>query len=334
MALPVIDKKRRYLEFEKSLAELDAQIAQLKSLKLEGRVDVSNEIKTLELKSQKLLKEIFANLTPYQKVQLSRHPDRPTCLDYIEMIFEDFIEFHGDRNFMDDRSIVAGIADLSGKPVIAVGHQKGRNTQENLTRNFGMPKPEGYRKALRVMRMAERWHLPLITLIDTPGAYPGIEAEERGQAEAIAKNIIMMSDLKAPIVSVILGEGGSGGALAIAVADRLMMFEYSIYSVISPEGCAAITWKDGSFASKAAEALQLTAEGVQKARVADKIIKEPLGGAHRDPSLAASALKSAIESELKALSALSTEQLLEQRYKKYRNLGVFNSPSESKEVTA
>jgi acetyl-CoA carboxylase carboxyl transferase subunit alpha len=228
---------------------------------------------------------------------------------------------------MDDRSIVGGLADFKGTSVMVIGHQKGRTTQENMARNFGMPKPEGYRKALRLMRLAERWHLPVITLIDTPGAYPGIEAEERGQAEAIAKNIITMSDLKVPIIAVILGEGGSGGALAIAVADRVLMFEYSTYSVISPEGCAAITWKDGSFASRAADALQLTAEGVLKARVADRIIKEPLGGAHREPSTAALSLQNALQKELQDLRVLKPDELLTKRYKKYRDLGEYAGAS-------
>jgi len=316
-------KKRRYLEFERPLAELDTQITQLKGLRLQSNVDVSAEIQTLEAKAAQILKELFSNLQPYQIVQISRHPDRPTALDYFELIFDDFLELHGDRHILEDRSIVGGLASIDGHSVLVLAHQKGRTTQENVQRNFGMPKPEGYRKALRLMKLAERFELPIITLIDTPGAYPGIEAEERGQAFAIAENILEMTDLKVPILSVILGEGGSGGALALAVADRMLMLEYTTYSVISPEGCAAITWKDSSFASKAAEALRLTAKEIQKAKVADSIIEEPLGGAHRDPHLAAEKLKTALVTELRSLKEMSVDQILKNRYARYRGLGVF-----------
>ncbi len=316
-------KKRRYLDFERPLQDLDSQIEQLKNLKLQGELSVLNEIKSLEQKSHELLQTLFTQLTPYQIVQLARHPDRPTFLDYVDIVFDDFFEMSGDRAFMDDKSIVGGLASLSNQPVMVVGHQKGRNTQDNVVRNFGMPKPEGYRKALRLMKLAEQWRIPLITFIDTPGAFPGIEAEERGQAEAIARNIIEMTDLKTPILSVILGEGGSGGALAIAVADKLLMMQYSIYSVISPEGCAAITWKDGSYASRAAECLQLTAEKILQNKVADRIISEPLGGAHRDPLVAGLKLKEALETELKELKQSRTGELCNLRYAKYRQFGHF-----------
>lgn len=318
-----ISKKRRYLEFEKPLSELDAQITQLKSLRLQSNVDVSAEIQTLEAKADQLLKEIFSNLDPYQVVQISRHPDRPTAFEYIDLIFDDFIELHGDRHILEDKAILGGLASIDGKSVLVLAHQKGRTTQENMQRNFGMPKPEGYRKALRLMRLAERFKLPVITFIDTPGAYPGIEAEERGQALAIAENILEMTDLKTPILSVVLGEGGSGGALALAVADRLLMFEYTTYSVISPEGCAAITWKDASFASKAAENLRLTARQIHKAKVADGIIEEPLGGSHRDPHAAAEKLKTALVTELRNLIEMTQTDLLKKRYDRYRALGVF-----------
>jgi acetyl-CoA carboxylase carboxyl transferase subunit alpha len=319
------NRKRRYLEFERPLQDLDSQVEQLKNLKLQGQVDVSAEIKALEKKSEELLKSIFTSLTPYEVVQLARHPDRPTALEYIEIIFSDFFELCGDRNFMEDKSIVGGLASLGDLPVMVVAHQKGRTTQENMLRNFGMPRPEGYRKALRLMKLAEQWKIPLITLVDTPGAYPGIEAEERGQAEAIAENILCMTDLKVPIVTVILGEGGSGGALAIAVSDRLLMMQYSIYSVISPEGCAAITWKDGSFASKAAEALQLTASDIVKTKVADAWIPEPLGGAHRDPLSTGLSIKDSLIRELSDLQKFSDVDLVQRRYNRFRNLGRFQT---------
>jgi len=309
-------KRRRYLEFEKPLQDLDAQIQQLKNLRLQGSVDVSSEIRALEAKSGELLESVCNSLTPYQIVQLARHPDRPT-----QFLFQDFVEFHGDRTFMDDSSIVGGIGGLDGVSCMILAHQKGRSTQENMQRNFGMPRPEGYRKAMRLMELAERFRLPLICLIDTPGAYPGIEAEERGQAQAIAESILKLTDLKTPIISVILGEGGSGGALALAVADKLLMLQYSIYSVISPEGCAAITWKDGAYASQAAEALRLTAKEILKAKVADRIVPEPLGGAHRDVYHAATQLKSAIQEELKSLSNQRLEDLIQKRFEKFRVLG-------------
>jgi acetyl-CoA carboxylase carboxyl transferase subunit alpha len=322
-------RKRRYLEFERPLQELDSQVEQLKNLKLQGHVDVTNEIKALEKKSEDLLNTLFAALTPYQVVQMARHPDRPSALDYISIIFDDFFELAGDRKFMEDKSIVGGLASFSGRPVMLIAQQKGKTTQENMVRNFGMPRPEGYRKAFRLMQLAEQWKIPLVTFIDTPGAYPGIEAEERGQAQAIAENILTMTDLKVPIVSVILGEGGSGGALAIAVADRLLMMQYSIYSVISPEGCAAITWKDGSFASKAAEALQITSADIVKAEVADAVVAEPLGGAHRDALATGLKLKEVLDRELTELEKMSTEERVARRYLRFRKLGPFTRQSEN-----
>ncbi len=316
-------KKKRYLDFESPLQELDHQISQLKGLKLQGQVDVSREIHALEAKAADFLKTTYESLKPYQVVQLSRHPDRPTALDYIEMMFDDFIPLQGDRSFMDDKALVCGLASLKGRAVAVIGHQKGRSTQENMQRNFGMPKPEGYRKAFRIMKLAERFNLPLITLVDTPGAYPGIEAEERGQAVAIAENIMLMTSLRVPILSVILGEGGSGGALAVAVCDRLLMFQYTTYSVISPEGCASIIWKDAAFASKAAEALKITAQEIQKIGIADEIVPEPLGGAHRDPLSAGGALAVALDKRLAELSQVPIDDLLKQRYDRYRKIGAY-----------
>lgn len=312
--------KRRYLPFEQPLQELDQQIAQLKSMTLTTQVDVGSEIKALEEKSKTLLGEIYSHLSPYQIVQISRHPNRPTALDYIDFIFEDFIPLHGDRGLLEDRAIVGGLAQLEGRPLMILANQKGKNTSENMLRNFGMPRPEGYRKAKRLMTMAERFGLPIVTLIDTPGAYPGLEAEERGQALAIADNIISMTDLRTPIVSVVLGEGGSGGALAMAVADRLLMLEFSTYSVISPEGCAAITWKDAAFAADAADALKLTSKEILKSKVADQIIPEPLGGAHRDFQEMAQRLKEVLASELRSLGAKPKDVLIEERYQRYRAL--------------
>lgn len=314
-------EKRRYLEFEQPLAELDAQIEHLKHFKLQGQVDVTSEIRALEAKSCTLLKSIFSSLTPYQIVQLSRHVNRPSTLHYIDFLFDDFIELQGDRTFLEDPAMVGGLASFEGQTIMVIGHRKGRNVQENMMRNFGMPRPEGYRKAYRLMKLAERWKLPLITFIDTPGAYPGIDAEERGQAVAIAENIILMTHLKIPILSVILGEGGSGGALAIGVADRLLMFQYSTYSVISPEGCAAITWKDGSYAPQAAEALCLTSDEILKTKVTDRVISEPLGGTHRDPWEASRLLATTLKEELENIMKIPIDQLLQKRYERYRSLG-------------
>lgn len=318
-------ERRRYLDFEQSLADLDEQISKLKSLDFKAELNLSAEIRRLEEKSKALLTQIFKDLKAYQIVQLSRHPDRPNLSDYIRVLCDEFHELHGDRAFRDDPSVVGGLARIEGKPLMIIGHHKGKNTQENMTRNFGMPRPEGYRKALRLMELAERWKLPLVTFIDTPGAYPGIDAEERGQAEAIAKNIFRMAGLKIPIISVVLGEGGSGGALALAVCDRLLMFQYSIYSVISPEGCAAITWKDGSFAAQAAEALKLTAPQILELGIADRIIEEPLGGAHRDSFQAAQNLKSALLEELDLVQKIPDSKRLDRRYERYRKMGSFQT---------
>lgn len=316
-------ERRRYLEFEQDLAALDEQIKKLKGLKMNQNVDITTEIRTLEEKSNEILKSVCEALTPHQQVQLSRHPDRPTCLDYIGMLFEDFVELSGDRCFGEDASLVAGLARFEGQSVLVMGHQKGRNTNENLKRNFGMARPEAYRKALRLMEMAERWKLPIFTFVDTPGAYPGLDAEERGQSEAIAHNVLRMSNLKVPIITTIIGEGGSGGALAIAICDRLLMLEYTIYSVISPEGCASITWKDAKFAADAAKALQVTARSIHERSFCDQIVKEPLGGAHREPIQAAASLKTILQAELKALQKLKVSELLDLRYEKYRQISSF-----------
>lgn len=317
--------RRRYLEFEQPLAELDSQLSKLKDVRIQSNVDISSEIRRIEEKSAEMLKEIFAGLNSYQVVQLSRHPDRPNAKDYVNFVFDDFIELRGDRSFRDDQAIFGGLATFEGQSLMLIAHHKGKNTQENMQRNFGMPKPEGYRKALRLMKQAEAWKLPVVTFVDTPGAYPGLDAEERGQAEAIARNIFEMTGLRCPIISMIIGEGGSGGALAIAVADRVLMFEFATYSVISPEGCAAITWKDGSQASRAAEALKLGSKSVQELGVATGIIPEPLGGAHRDPRKAAESIRSKLSEELKSLRSMDIDELLEKRYDRYRKIGTWSA---------
>jgi len=327
-------ERRRYLEFESPLADLDEQIAKLKDLKLQGDVDISSEIRRLEAKANSLLKKICSKLTAYQKVQISRHPDRPSSLEYIELVFDQFVELHGDRKFRDDPAIIGGLAELGGQSLMFIGHQKGSNTKENLKRNFGMPRPEGYRKALRLMELAERWRLPILTFIDTPGAYPGLDAEEHGQAEAIAHNIMRMSGLKTPIICVIIGEGGSGGALAIAVGDQVLMMEYATYSVISPEGCAAITWKDGKYAADAAEALCLTAYQTKKLQVVDEIIQESLGGAHRDPYASAKNLKQSILHQLDELTKIEPEKLLEKRCERFRRIGAIREIESKKRKTS
>lgn len=309
-----------YLEFEKPLAELEAKIGELRDFSTDN-VDFTSDIKKLEKKSEKLKKEIFTNLSRWQRTQLARHADRPYVLDYIDLIFTDWFEVHGDRNFRDDPALVCGFARFEGQPCCVIGHQKGRNTKEKVYRNFGMPNPEGYRKALRVMQMAEQFGLPIFTFIDTPGAFPGIGAEERGQAEAIARNLREMSTLKVPVIVTIAGEGGSGGALAIAVGNRVLMMEYSVYAVISPEGCAAILWSDGAKGPQAAEALKLTARDVEElGTVIDDVVPEPLGGAHRDPKAAANSLKEYLTRHLDELSQLSAEELVEQRYQRFRNM--------------
>ncbi|MBI1911515.1 MAG: acetyl-CoA carboxylase carboxyltransferase subunit alpha [Deltaproteobacteria bacterium] len=317
---------RHWLEFEKPVEEIEKKIEELRSYQTEGGSRTADEIAKLEKKAKNLLKEVYAKLTPSQVTQVARHPDRPYTMDYIQNMFEDFIELHGDRCFKDDPAIVGGVARLDGQPVVVMGQQKGRNTKEKVYRNFGMPHPEGYRKALRLMRLAERFNRPVFTFIDTPGAYPGIGAEERGQSEAIATNLMVMSSLKVPIITTVIGEGGSGGALAIGVADRVLMLEFSTYSVISPEGCAAILWKDGSKADLAAKALKIDAAELLKLGVIDKIVKEPVGGAHRDPQTAYKSLKTVLISQLKELNVHTREDLVELRYNKFRNMGVFSEP--------
>ena len=311
------------LEFEKPIIELERQIAGLKKMASDRRLDVEGEIVPLEAKLADLRREIYRNLSPMQRVQVARHPRRPYTLDYIDRVFADFIELRGDRLFRDDPAIVAGWARLAGRSVIVIGQQKGRDTKENLRRNFGMPHPEGYRKALRLMHQAERFRVPVITLIDTPGAYPGLGAEERGQAEAIARNLEEMGGLRTPIVAAVIGEGGSGGALALGVADRLLMMENAIYSVISPEGCAAILWNDATQKERAAEALKLTAGDLHRLGIVDEIVPEPAGGAHSDPDAAAAALAEALGRHVDALRGLSPDQLIERRTGKYRRIGHF-----------
>lgn len=310
---------QEYLDFEKPIAEIEEKIE-----KLAGRAGTQDDFRKLRARLHQLQAEIYANLTPWQRTQVARHIQRPSTLDYVGRLFDGFIELHGDRAFADDHAIVGGLARLNGRPVVVIGHQKGKTLKERMHRNFGMPNPEGYRKALRLMRLAEKFNKPIITFIDTPGAYPGIGAEERGQAEAIARNLLVMATLKVPIVSVVIGEGGSGGALAIGVADRLLMLQHAVYSVISPEGCAAILWNDPTKAPDAAEALKMTAEDLQQLKVTDEIIPEPLGGAHRDPALACDTVKKAVETHLSALSDLPLDELLRRRYDKYRKIGAFS----------
>ena len=312
------------LDFEQPIVDLEAKIEELRRVESAGELDLQNEIEKLELKSQKLTREIFSSLSAWQITQLARHPARPHSLDYIPQIFSDFQELSGDRMFGDDRAIVAGLARLGGNGVVVVGHQKGRDTREKVRRNFGMPRPEGYRKAQRIMKLAARFGLPVITLIDTPGAYPGIGAEERGQSEAIARSIALMADLPVPIISAVIGEGGSGGALAIGVCDRLVMLEYATYSVISPEGCAAILWKSAQKAQVAAEAMKLTSSGLKTNKLVDDIVSEPLGGAHRDPLKTAEDLKGSIIRHLAELKQLEIEEMLAQRYTRLQEFGQFN----------
>lgn len=314
---------QNYLDFEQSIAELEAKIESLRYADKGGKIDINEEINKLHAKSRKLTESIFHALTPWQISQLARHPLRPYTLDHIARIFTDFDELHGDRVFADDPAIVCGAARLDGRPIVVIGHQKGRDTREKVRRNFGMPRPEGYRKALRLMRIAERFHLPLITLIDTPGAYPGVGAEERGQSEAIARNLYEMARLKTPILSVVIGEGGSGGALAIGVCDRLLMLQYATYSVISPEGCASILWRSADKASEAAQAMGITAESLNRQGLVDEIIPEPLGGAHRDVDETSKTLKSALIASLDKLVSVPLERLLEQRYDRLMHYGEF-----------
>jgi len=317
-----------FLDFEQPIAELEAKIEELKHVTSESEVNIQDEINRLQAKSRQLTTSIFASLTPWQITQLARHPHRPYTLDYVQTIFSDFQELHGDRMYADDLAIVGGLGRLDDRAVMIIGHQKGRDTKERVRRNYGMPKPEGYRKALRLMHLAERFGLPLVTLIDTQGAYPGVGAEERGQSEAIARNLFEMSVLSVPIVTVVTGEGGSGGALAIGVCDRLLMLQYSTYSVISPEGCASILWKSQDKKEAAADALNLTADRLSKLQLVDEVVEEPLGGAHRNSAETAARLKSAIIRHLDQLSALPRDELRAQRAKRITSFGEF---SESKE---
>ena len=310
-----------YLDFEQPIAELEAKIEELRYVGDDSEVNIGEEITKLQEKSRSLTKNIFSKLTPWQTSKLSRHPMRPYTLDYVDRIFTDFQELHGDRSFADDPAIVGGIARLDGMPVMIIGHQKGRDTKENIRRNFGMPKPEGYRKAMRLMKMAERFRMPVITFIDTPGAYPGVDAEERGQSEAIARNLFVMSDLKTPIICTVIGEGGSGGALAIGVGDRVMMLEYSTYSVISPEGCASILWKSAEKAEDAAEAMGITAVRLKELELIDEIVREPLGSADRDIDTTARSIKQALVDALEAIEKIGLDKLLEQRYERLMSYG-------------
>jgi acetyl-CoA carboxylase carboxyl transferase subunit alpha len=311
------------LEFEKPLRELEKQLDTLHQQSLENNIDMSAELSAIEEKIETTRKDIYTNLTPWQRVQVARHPKRPYALDYITALCTDFQELHGDRQFNDDRALIGGTAFLDGRPVMIIAQQKGRDTKENIVRNFGMPQPEGYRKALRLMKLAEKFRLPVITFIDTPGAYPGVESEARHVSEAIAVNLREMAMLKVPSVAIIVGEGGSGGALGIGVADRVLIFENAYYSVISPEGCAAILWKDRANAPKAAEALKLNAASLADLGVVDDVIPEPLGGAHYDPAKAAEALKHTLHKHLHQLVDLPVEKLLDQRYERYRALGEY-----------
>jgi acetyl-CoA carboxylase carboxyl transferase subunit alpha len=312
-----------WLDFEKPVLELEQRIQELKEQATEQGLGAGDELAELERKAEALRREIYTSLTAYQRVQLARHPKRPYALDYIERCFSGFAELHGDRHFADDPAIVAGPALFEGRSVMVIGQQKGRDTKENLLRRFGMPNPEGYRKALRLMQTADRFRMPIVTLVDTPGAYPGLGAEERGQAEAIAVNLREMAKLKVPIVTAVIGEGGSGGALAIAVADVVVLFENSIYSVISPEGCASILWRDGKKNVIAAEALKLTASDLMRLEVVDEVLPEPFGGAHRDPAAAATTLAAALRRHLDRLSGVPPDELLERRLQRYRRMGVF-----------
>ncbi len=310
-------------DFEKPIEDLQKQIDKAKETTTKGKVDLSDTIEQLEKKVQELSKSIFDDLNGWQKVQISRHPDRPYTLDYIEGVFKDFIELHGDRNVADDKAMVGGFAKLDNQPVMVIGHQKGRNTKQRQMRNFGMPNPEGYRKALRLMRLAEKFNIPIITLIDTPGASPGLEAEERGQGEAIAKNLMEMSVLKVPVICVVIGEGASGGALGIGVGNKIAMLEYTWYSVISPESCSSILWRSWEFKEKAAIALKLTSSDMLENGLIDKVIKEPLGGAHNDPESMYKTLKVELKKMLKDLMELSKDELVTQRVEKFSNMGVY-----------
>ncbi len=316
------------LEFEKPIVELEQRIQELTKFSQEKHIDLSVEINNLESKLQNLKLEVYGNLSAWQRVQIARHPQRPYTLDYINMIMTDFLEIHGDRVFGDDKALICGFAKLDGRKVLVMGHQKGRDTKENIERSFGCANPEGYRKAIRVMNLASRFKLPVIIFIDTPGAYPGIGAEERGQALAIAENLRDMMGVKTPIICAVIGEGGSGGALGIGIGDKILIMENSYYSVISPEGCAAILWKTAAAADKASESLKLTSYDLVKFGISEEVIKEPLGGAHRDPKTAAATLKEAILRHLGDLDKLDEKTLISKRFKKFRNIGVFEEEND------
>ena len=320
--------KTTFLDFEQPIAELEQRIEELRFVQDDSAVDISEEIQRLAKKSQTLTKEIYAKLTPWQVAQVARHPQRPYTLDYVGMLFTGYEELHGDRSFAEDASIVGGLARFDGLPCMLIGHQKGRDTKEKILRNFGMPKPEGYRKALRLMKLAEKFELPVFTFVDTPGAYPGIDAEERGQSEAIGRNLYAMAGLRTSIIATIIGEGGSGGALAIAVGDVTLMLQYATYSVISPEGCASILWKSADKAPEAAETLGITANRLKTLGLVDKVVPEPLGGAHRDPQAAAQSLKKALAEAFRALRSVKPKQLVEDRLERLMSYGKFKEAAE------
>jgi acetyl-CoA carboxylase carboxyl transferase subunit alpha len=313
--------KKTFLDFEQPIAELEGKIDELRYVQTESAVDISEEIDQLSKKSQQLTKDIYSDLTPWQITKIARHPERPYTLDYVNEIFTDFIELHGDRHFADDLSIIGGLARFNGNACMVLGHQKGRDTKERGLRNFGMTRPEGYRKALRLLKTAEKFKLPVFTFVDTPGAYPGIDAEERGQSEAIGRNIYEMAQLEVPIITTVIGEGGSGGALAISVADQVLMLQYSIYSVISPEGCASILWKTSEKAQEAADAMGITAHRLKALGLIDKIVNEPVGGAHRDPRQMGAFLKRALNDAWRQLSDLKVRELLDRRYERLQSYG-------------
>ncbi|MBP7131554.1 MAG: acetyl-CoA carboxylase carboxyltransferase subunit alpha [Aquabacterium sp.] len=321
--------KRHFLEFEQPIAELESKIEELRYVQSESAVDISDEIDRLSKKSMQLTKDIYASLSPWQVTQISRHPQRPYTMDYVNELFTDFQEMHGDRHYADDLSIVGGLARFNGQPCMVLGHQKGRDTKERTARNFGMSRPEGYRKALRLMQTAEKFGLPVFTFVDTPGAYPGIGAEERNQSEAIGRNIFEMARLEVPIITTIIGEGGSGGALAISVADQVLMMQYSVYSVISPEGCASILWKTSDKAPDAAEALGITAHRLKALGLIDKIVSEPVGGAHRDYKQACANLKRALNDAMRHVADLKVKDLLQTRYDRLQSYGRYNDTKES-----
>ena len=319
--------KTTFLDFEQPIAELEGKIEQLRFVQDDSAVDISEEISRLEAKSLSLTKDIYAKLTPWQIAQVARHPQRPYTLDYIEYMFTDFDELHGDRSFSDDHAIVGGLARFNGQSCMVIGHQKGRDTKEKIFRNFGMPRPEGYRKALRLMRLAERFDLPVFTFVDTPGAYPGIDAEERGQSEAIGRNLYEMAQIRVPLIATVIGEGGSGGALAVAVGDALLMLQYATYSVISPEGCASILWKSADKAADAAETMGITAPRLKSLGLVDRLVTEPVGGAHRDHRAMAVALKKALQDQLKQVTTLSPAELVERRMERMMSHGRYKEIS-------